>query len=78
MRNIRWPEGIDTIMRLIVSITLSTYRVLLTRYRPDELERLSEKYIREWQAPFRQIRPPNIGFTADSSGAGNSDDAEGR
>ncbi len=60
--NVRAPEGIDTLLRIVIATTSHTYRSILHRYRPDEEPQYAKKYAEEWRGPFMSIRPPSVEF----------------
>jgi hypothetical protein len=55
-KQIRYLEGIDTLVRLSLSYSFDVYHMILTRYRTEELENYKRKYITEWQTRFHNIR----------------------
>jgi hypothetical protein len=52
---IRHPEGISTVLNISLSYAIDIYRMVLERYRSDELPAFSRKYQKEWQSRFRNI-----------------------
>lgn len=56
LKPVRHLDGIDTLVGHIASVAMRSFRVVLKRYRPGELNALSRKYIEDWQKPYRSIK----------------------
>ena len=52
---LRSPEEIDFTLTTTMVLTLNMLRSTLEHYRPDELENLSRKYVKDWNFPLRRI-----------------------
>jgi hypothetical protein len=52
---IRHLAEVNFLLNCIVSVSLHTYRKVLTRYRPGEVNALSKKYVDDWRDPFLNV-----------------------
>lgn len=59
---VRHLASINMLLNFVVSIALGVYRLVLTRYRPEELPALTKKYMEEWRAPFQYVAPVKYAF----------------
>lgn len=59
---IRHLDGIDMLIRFVVSIAIRSFQSVLGYYRPDELKAFSEKYIEDWRAAFLGVKSVNYDF----------------
>lgn len=53
---IRKLDGIDTILNVVIGLSIKTYRFILDNYRPSEIQNFRKKYIDEWRNRFSSIR----------------------
>ncbi|WP_139188773.1 DUF5677 domain-containing protein [Variovorax sp. OV700] len=52
LKPIRHLDDFNALLNGIVTSCLATYKSLLNRYRPDELEAFGKRYYTEWREPF--------------------------
>ena len=57
---IRHLEHMKTLVNVTVPVLLHTYRSILRRYRPGEVENLKRKYIGQWRKPF--LETPEVTY----------------
>ncbi len=63
---VRNLENVHELLNFLVATVIHTYRSVLQRYRPTELEAFARKYADDWRTPFLSI--PRVEHrTADSS-----------
>lgn len=56
MEPIRHLSGIASGINFSVSVALHTYRKVLERYRPGQVEEFSRRYLRDWREPFMSVK----------------------
>jgi len=55
-KTIHHLEGIDMVFSFIFGVAFQSFQNILRHYRPDELPRFSDKYVKEWRKPYRSIK----------------------
>lgn len=64
-RPIRLLEGIHSLLYFTISTVLRTYKLILSYYRPGEVDNFNKKYIREWRKTFLNIKSVRYSYQGD-------------
>ena len=59
---VRFLEDIATTLNFSISITINTYRTVLSYYRPGEMPNFDRKYISDWREVFLNIKSVNYQY----------------
>lgn len=52
---IRWLKDFPWVFRTALSAAFHTYRVILSRYRPGQLDEFRRRYVAEWRQPYIEV-----------------------
>lgn len=53
---IRHLQGVDHIIRVVLSVAFRAYGRVLEKYRPDEVQNFAQKYVTAWQSRFLGLK----------------------
>lgn len=59
LKQIRYLEHIHSLLNFTIANILKTYRIIITKYIPDELKDFWIQYSKQWREPFLSIKRVN-------------------